>query len=48
MPEREPPIRVPRLIARLNVGGPARHVALLMSGLDHRRFEQLLVAGRAT
>jgi len=40
------PIRVLRLIARLNVGGPARHVALLMTGLDPARFEQLLVAGR--
>jgi glycosyltransferase involved in cell wall biosynthesis len=40
------PIRVLRLIARLNVGGPARHVALLMAGLDQARFEQLLVAGR--
>lgn len=41
-----PPIRVLRLIARLNVGGPARHVALLMAGLEPGRFEQLLVAGR--
>lgn len=42
----QPPIRVLRLIARLNVGGPARHVGWLSLGLDPARFEQLLVAGR--
>lgn len=41
-----PPIRVLRLIARLNVGGPAHHVAVLMAGLEPARFIQLLVAGR--
>ncbi len=40
------PIRVLRLIARLNVGGPARHVASLMTGLDPKDFAQTLVAGR--
>ncbi|MBI4799094.1 MAG: glycosyltransferase, partial [Desulfarculus sp.] len=45
-PANPAPIRVLRLIARLNVGGPARHVAVLMAGLDPGRFEQLLVAGR--
>ncbi|MFZ5587873.1 MAG: glycosyltransferase [Thermodesulfobacteriota bacterium] len=40
------PIRVLRLIARLNVGGPARHVASLMTGLDAADFAQTLVAGR--
>mgnify|MGYP002348577484 CR=1 FL=1 len=40
------PIRVLRLIARLNVGGPARHVASLMTGLDPDQFAQTLVAGR--
>jgi glycosyltransferase involved in cell wall biosynthesis len=30
----------------LNVGGPARHVASLMTGLDPARFAQTLVAGR--
>jgi glycosyltransferase involved in cell wall biosynthesis len=39
------PIRVLNLIARLNVGGPAKHVGWLMSGLDPARFEQRLVAG---
>jgi len=30
------PIRILRIIARLNVGGPAKHVAWLMTGLDRR------------
>lgn len=42
MPE---PIRVLNLIARLNVGGPAKHVGWLMAGLDPARFEQRLLAG---
>ncbi|MBI5523941.1 MAG: glycosyltransferase [Desulfarculus sp.] len=45
-PANPAPIRVLRLIARLNVGGPARHVAVLMAGLERARFSQLLVAGR--
>ncbi len=40
------PLRVLRLIARLNVGGPAKHVAWLMAGLDPARFQQTLAAGR--
>ena len=39
-------LRVLRVIARLNVGGPARHVASVTLGLDPARFEQLLVAGQ--
>ena len=39
------PLRVLNLIARLNVGGPAKHVGWLMAGLDPARFEQRLVAG---
>ncbi|MFH1057754.1 MAG: glycosyltransferase [Pseudomonadota bacterium] len=39
------PIRVLRLIARLNVGGPARHVAGLMTGLDPAQFAQTLACG---
>jgi glycosyltransferase involved in cell wall biosynthesis len=35
-----------RAIARLNVGGPAMHVALLAEGLDRRGFETTLAAGR--
>ncbi len=40
------PRRVLRLIARLNVGGPAKHVAWLMTGLDPARFAQTLAAGQ--
>ncbi|HEU4395049.1 MAG TPA: glycosyltransferase, partial [Planctomycetota bacterium] len=40
------PVRVLRAIARLNVGGPAMHVALLTEGLDRRGFETTLAAGR--
>jgi len=40
------PIRVCRVIARLNVGGPAVHVVQLASALDSQRFDQRLVAGR--
>src|SRR5688500_702093 len=38
-------MKVLRIIARLNVGGPARHVAWLESGLRARGVESLLVAG---
>ena len=38
-------IKILRIIARLNIGGPAIHVVNLTSGLDPTRFEQLLVAG---
>ncbi len=40
------PLRVARVIARLNVGGPALHVALLSEGLDRRGFLHVLLAGR--
>lgn len=40
------PIRVLRVIARLNVGGPALHVAHLSSELDRLGYETTLVAGR--
>jgi glycosyltransferase involved in cell wall biosynthesis len=40
------PIRLLRIIARLNVGGPAKHVTWLMRGLDPARFEQRLLTGR--
>src|SRR5215217_5379903 len=39
------PIKVIRIIARLNVGGPAKHVVWLTSGLDEADFDTLLVAG---
>ncbi len=38
-------MKVLRVIARLNVGGPARHVALLNAGLQARGHETLLVYG---
>jgi len=34
-----------RVIARLNVGGPALHVAYLTAGLAERGYETTLVAG---
>ncbi len=34
-----------RIIARLNIGGPAIHAVLLSSCLDRNRFETLLVTG---
>jgi glycosyltransferase involved in cell wall biosynthesis len=39
------PIRVLRVIARLNVGGPALHVTYLAQGLADRGYETTLVAG---
>lgn len=39
-------LRVLRLIARLNVGGPALHVSYLTQGLASRGYETTLVAGR--
>jgi glycosyltransferase involved in cell wall biosynthesis len=38
-------VRVLRVIARLNVGGPALHVAYLTAGLERRGYETTLVAG---
>jgi glycosyltransferase involved in cell wall biosynthesis len=38
-------IRVIRVIARLNIGGPAIHAILLTAGLDPARFESTLVTG---
>ncbi|MBM3673239.1 MAG: glycosyltransferase family 4 protein [Actinobacteria bacterium] len=38
-------IRVLRVIARMNVGGPALQVTGLHDGLDAQRFEQRLLAG---
>ena len=39
--------RVLRVIARMNVGGPARQVVELARGLDADRFDQRLLVGRA-
>jgi glycosyltransferase involved in cell wall biosynthesis len=38
-------VKVLRVIARLNVGGPALHVAYLTAGLAERGFDTILVAG---
>lgn len=38
-------VRVARVIARLNIGGPARHVALLNAGMDPEHFRSWLVTG---
>jgi glycosyltransferase involved in cell wall biosynthesis len=38
--------RILRIIARLNTGGPARHVTLLSRGLEKKGYPHLLVAGR--
>lgn len=37
--------KILRIIARLNIGGPAIHVSLLSAGLNHGRFHTTLVAG---
>ena len=39
------PIKIIRIITRLNVGGPAQHVVLLTSGLNEGVFESKLLAG---
>jgi len=39
-------IKVMRIIARMNVGGPAVEISGLMRGLDSTRFDQLLVTGQ--
>lgn len=38
-------IRVLRIIDRLNIGGPAKHVVWLSAGLNRDEFETLLVTG---
>jgi len=38
-------IKILRIIARLNIGGPAIHVILLTHGLDKIRFDSLLISG---
>jgi GT2 family glycosyltransferase/glycogen synthase len=43
--EKEEKIKVLRMIARLNIGGPAIHVHLLTQGLDSKRFKPTLIAG---
>ena len=38
-------MKVLRIIARLNVGGPARHVVWLTDGMKHDGYDTLLVSG---
>jgi glycosyltransferase involved in cell wall biosynthesis len=45
MPEQSRPLRVLRVIARLNVGGPALHTVILNDGLRQRGYDTLLVYG---
>jgi hypothetical protein len=40
------PIRVLRVIARLNVGGPSLHVSYLTEGLATRGYRTTLAAGK--
>lgn len=42
------PIRILRLITRLNAGGPARHVVWLAEGLASRGYETRLVTGEVS
>lgn len=44
--EPRPRLKVARIIARLNVGGPARHCLLLGEGLRRHGFETVLLTGR--
>jgi glycosyltransferase involved in cell wall biosynthesis len=39
------PLRIVRIIDRLNIGGPAKHVTWLSAGLDPAQFETTLIAG---
>ena len=39
------PVRILRIIARMNVGGPAWQVSVLTRGLDRDRFQSQLIAG---
>jgi len=39
-------IKVVRIIARMNIGGPAIQAALLTGGLDNDRFSSILVTGQ--
>ena len=45
MPRSDQPVKILRVIARLNMGGPALHVAYLTEGLGKLGYETTLVAG---
>ncbi len=42
----ERPVKIMRIIARLNIGGPAIHVILLTARLDSPEYESILVCGQ--
>lgn len=42
------PIRILRIIARLNIGGPALHVSYLTKDLEARGYQTTLVTGRVS
>jgi len=44
----EAKIKVLQIIARLNIGGPAIHLAFLVHGLNSRKFELTLVTGQVS
>jgi glycosyltransferase involved in cell wall biosynthesis len=46
MPADNSPVRVLRVIARMNLGGPAHHVALLSERLDPEKYESTLATGK--
>ncbi len=41
-------LKIVRVIARMNVGGPAHHVAILSNALNNARWETILVTGRVS
>ncbi len=40
--------RILRVVTRLNMGGPTRHVKILLENLDRDRFDQKLVVGQVS
>lgn len=44
--ERERPIKILRIITRMNIGGPAWQVSVLIRGLDPDQFESQLISGQ--
>ncbi len=44
-PQADRPVRVLRVIARMNLGGPAHHVSILGGRLPRARYESLLLTG---
>jgi glycosyltransferase involved in cell wall biosynthesis len=44
-PSEQPRVKILRVIARLNMGGPALHVAYLTEGLTKRGYDTTLVSG---